>query len=120
MSIIDIYSFQKYFKDSHFYRARGSFIGSLLPVDKNIVFHRYIAWVVAFFAGVHMYQILEFFFSNQVSLAHMFNYNRLSQATPADLTKMYGTKAPAAAPTTYKLAFQTLPGTTGNDLCCFP
>jgi len=80
--------------------ARGSFIGSLLPVDKNIVFHRYIAWCVAFFAGVHI-------------MAHMFNYNRLSQATAADLTTMYGNKAPAAAPTTYALAFKTLPGTTG-------
>jgi len=28
---------------------RGTWLGSLLPVDKSIVFHRYIAWTCAFF-----------------------------------------------------------------------
>lgn len=44
----------------------------------------------------------------------MFNYNRLSQATPEDLAKMYGDRAPAAAPKATTLAFKTLPGTTGK------
>jgi len=43
---------------------RSSFLGSLIPVDKNIVFHRYMGWAIAFFAAIHI-------------VAHFFNYHAL-------------------------------------------
>jgi hypothetical protein len=33
---------------------RGTFLGDFLPIDKNIIHHRYIAWSIMFFAMCHM------------------------------------------------------------------
>jgi hypothetical protein len=36
-------------------RVRGTWVGTYLPIDKNIVFHKGIAWTIAAFATVHTY-----------------------------------------------------------------
>jgi len=43
---------------------RASFLADLIPLDKNIVFHRSMAWVIAFYTAVHI-------------ISHYFNYNNL-------------------------------------------
>eukprot|EP01119_Soliformovum_irregulare_P016622 TRINITY_DN4848_c0_g1_i1.p1 TRINITY_DN4848_c0_g1~~TRINITY_DN4848_c0_g1_i1.p1 ORF type:complete len:540 (-),score=181.21 TRINITY_DN4848_c0_g1_i1:32-1561(-) len=83
---------------------RGSFLGSLLPFDKNIVFHRYIAWTIALQTAIH-------------AGSHYFNYLYISQANATQL-KTLG-QNPANPPTTWTLAFTTIPGSTGHivSLC---
>lgn len=76
---------------------RGTFLGTYLPIDKNIIFHRYIAWSIAFFSFVH-------------TIAHYFNFKTLSTAKLADLKPL----GMAAVPTAEALAFITLPGWTGH------
>eukprot|EP01114_Cavostelium_apophysatum_P013973 TRINITY_DN3498_c0_g2_i1.p1 TRINITY_DN3498_c0_g2~~TRINITY_DN3498_c0_g2_i1.p1 ORF type:complete len:525 (+),score=130.81 TRINITY_DN3498_c0_g2_i1:127-1701(+) len=76
---------------------RGTFLGSVLPVDKNIVFHRYIAWTTLFWTAVHI-------------MAHMFNYNKFATADPTELDEVLG----MAVPTQAALAYTTLAGTTGH------
>jgi hypothetical protein len=34
--------------------VRGTFLGNYLPIDKNIVFHRNIAWAIAFYTALHL------------------------------------------------------------------
>jgi len=77
---------------------RGTWLGSLLPVDKTIVFHRYIAWTCAFFAAWHI-------------MAHMFNYNKLATSTLDQLKIM--NPAATTIPTQISLLWTTLPGATG-------
>lgn len=77
---------------------RGSFLGSIVPFDKNIIFHRYIAWSTAFFAAVHI-------------MSHYFNYNRFANLDITTLTNVFGIKA---VPTQAKLAYTTIPGATGH------
>lgn len=40
-------------------RLRGTWVGSVFPVDKAIVFHRYVAWTMGLFSTIHMYVILS-------------------------------------------------------------
>lgn len=77
---------------------RGTFVGTYLPIDKNIIFHRYIAAVIALYTAAHM-------------MSHFMNYLHMSQLTaPADLA-LVGLKA---TPTTEQLAFTTTAGATGH------
>jgi len=79
---------------------RATFIGSYLPIDKNIIFHRYIAWTIAFYAAAHI-------------IAHYFNYLKMSKLQDAQWALISGIPQPPAARTTWKLAFTKLPGLTG-------
>lgn len=91
---------------------RGTWVGSVLPVDKAIVFHRYVAWTMGFFATVHI-------------LAHWINYARVHGAKDpeglATLTAL-GLIPPAEpgqtqkTPSISKLAFTTIPGGTGHAM----
>lgn len=81
--------------------VRGTFLGSYLPIDKNIIFHRYIAWTIAFWSAIHM-------------TAHYFNYLRLSQTT--DLARLKALLNANANPDPMTLAWSTLPGATGHIL----
>jgi len=72
-------------------------VGTYLPIDKNIIFHRYIAWSIAFFAAVH-------------TVAHYFNFNAISHAQPDQLAVLHMKKQL----TTQQLAWTTLPGSTGH------
>jgi len=79
---------------------RGTFLGTYLPIDKNIIFHRYIAWTIAMYTFVHC-------------IAHYFNFNTLSTSRLEDL-EVLGMKAVPTAPA---LAFSSLPGATGHIVC---
>eukprot|EP01118_Nematostelium_gracile_P004441 TRINITY_DN1519_c0_g2_i1.p1 TRINITY_DN1519_c0_g2~~TRINITY_DN1519_c0_g2_i1.p1 ORF type:complete len:645 (-),score=197.43 TRINITY_DN1519_c0_g2_i1:46-1980(-) len=50
--------------------VRTTVVGAFVPTDKNIIFHRYMAWVIAFYTFVHV-------------MGHYFNYYQ--QATMSDL-----------------------------------
>jgi len=78
---------------------RGTFLGTYLPIDKNIVFHRYIAWTIAVFTCVHIF-------------AHFFNFLNLSTSPNVILVEelLHMTYQPTAS----QLAFLTLPGSTGH------
>jgi len=80
---------------------RGTFLGTYLPIDKNIIFHRNLAWVIAAFAALH-------------TIAHYFNYHTIAtyQGDPADL-EIAGLKV-TTIPSAAKLAYTTLPGSTGH------
>lgn len=79
---------------------RGTFLGTFLPIDKNIVFHRYLAWTVAFWAFVH-------------TVAHLFNFYNVSiHKDEDDLAAMnQKVNTPIA-----ELAYLSLPGATGHML----
>lgn len=78
-------------------KIRGSFLGTYLPIDKNIIFHRYIAWTIAFWTFLHVG-------------AHYFNFNNLEKATPAQLSVL----GLETAPTRASLAYTALPGWSGH------
>lgn len=90
---------------------RGTWVNNFLPIDKNIVFHRYMGWVCMFWAVVH-------------AIAHYTNYYKIMNANPATLQQVapllvqHGVVAGTDA---YALAFTTLPGATGHIalLCMF-
>jgi len=76
---------------------RSSFIGDLIPVDKNIVFHRYMGYTIGIFATIHI-------------MGHMWNYNAIEHhATPVQLGWFGFDKAPNM----YLLLWGTLSGSTG-------
>eukprot|EP00179_Madagascaria_erythrocladioides_P019363 CAMPEP_0198337834 /NCGR_PEP_ID=MMETSP1450-20131203/31445_1 /TAXON_ID=753684 ORGANISM="Madagascaria erythrocladiodes, Strain CCMP3234" /NCGR_SAMPLE_ID=MMETSP1450 /ASSEMBLY_ACC=CAM_ASM_001115 /LENGTH=579 /DNA_ID=CAMNT_0044042673 /DNA_START=77 /DNA_END=1816 /DNA_ORIENTATION=+ len=87
-----------------------------LPLDKNIVFHRYIAWTIAFLVFAHMG-------------AHYFNYyyiayvgglrdaNELDRLLNGRIIPRGGvTVNDAAWPTPMRIAWTTIPGVTGHLL----
>jgi len=75
---------------------RETGFGDLVPVDKNLVFHRYIAAVILFFTVMHI-------------TAHMFNYLALESAPLEKLAYMgYTEHTPA-----YVSLFMRIPGVTG-------
>lgn len=80
---------------------RTSFVGPYIPVDKNIIFHRYMGWCIVFFAGLHIG-------------GHFFNYHTLS-STSLDLLALMNKQGikPAANPLAFNLMYTTLPGATG-------
>ncbi|EGG13423.1 superoxide-generating NADPH oxidase flavocytochrome [Cavenderia fasciculata] len=79
---------------------RGTFLNNYVPFDKNIIFHRYIAWVICLATFVHV-------------MAHFRNFHVQSTTDLADL-KLIGIQE---VPTTWGLAFRTLAGWTGHVLC---
>ncbi|ELR18264.1 cytochrome b245 heavy chain, putative [Acanthamoeba castellanii str. Neff] len=80
---------------------RGTVVGTYLPIDKSIVFHRRIAWMIAFLTIVH-------------ATAHYVNYNTTENYPNIieykDRTGFKGN----SLPTTWESAWTTLAGTTGH------
>eukprot|EP01119_Soliformovum_irregulare_P001030 TRINITY_DN10773_c0_g1_i1.p1 TRINITY_DN10773_c0_g1~~TRINITY_DN10773_c0_g1_i1.p1 ORF type:complete len:440 (+),score=68.16 TRINITY_DN10773_c0_g1_i1:29-1321(+) len=79
---------------------RGTFLGSILPFDKNIVFHRYIAWTICGYAWAH-------------GCAHMFNYKNIAAVQDPTQLTILGMNT-TVVPTSAQLAYTTLPGATGH------
>ncbi|KAF9278426.1 hypothetical protein BGZ68_008581, partial [Mortierella alpina] len=89
---------------------RSTFLNDIVPFDKNVLFHKTIAWSVVFFSIVH-------------SVSHYVNYHRLEkvqvlaleqqQAPPAHVGKK---EADAASMTAQAMALLTGPGLTGHIL----
>eukprot|EP00163_Fabomonas_tropica_P025137 TRINITY_DN4330_c1_g1_i1.p1 TRINITY_DN4330_c1_g1~~TRINITY_DN4330_c1_g1_i1.p1 ORF type:complete len:624 (+),score=177.33 TRINITY_DN4330_c1_g1_i1:335-2206(+) len=97
---------------------RPTFLANIIPLDKNIVFHKHIAMFIALLAVVH-------------TVAHYYNFMTLSQA-PADalnlivpnLSKPSDTPNPlfpgkflgtlTTAPNVHWFSFISLPGWTGH------
>jgi len=77
--------------------VRSSFLGSVIPVDKNIIFHRYMGWSIALFTAMHI-------------MGHMHNYYALSQIKDLVILASIGFKK---TPSTTQLLFQTVAGLTG-------
>jgi len=73
-----------------------------LPIDKNLVFHRYLAWTILILAIIH-------------ACSHFFNYLYISTypGDPANLSAV-GLSGLQAPPSTMFLAWQTLSGATGH------
>lgn len=76
---------------------RGTWINNYLPIDKNLVFHKFCAWWIALHTAIH-------------SVAHFWNFHKLSITPLADLQKI----GFAAVPTIRALSFFSLPGSTGH------
>lgn len=79
---------------------RGTCLGDYFPIDKNIIFHRYIAWTIAFFSGVHI-------------CAHFFNFRNIVRGA-RDNDEFRETLNQSEDVTERDLAFSTLPGSTGH------
>jgi len=89
---------------------RGTWVGSVFPVDKAIVFHRYVAWAMGLFSTIHI-------------LAHWINYHRVHMVGGAELVllRQYGVAKPdgdgvLAPPKISTLAYLTIPGGTGHAM----
>lgn len=84
--------------------VRSSVLGAFIPTDKNIIFHRYMAWVIAFYTIVHV-------------IAHYFNYNTQAQMSDDTYSKLVGRLVTDPIVTrsrfTYNLAFARVAGATG-------
>jgi hypothetical protein len=85
--------------------VRGTWVGTYIPIDKNIVFHKGIAWTIAAFATVH-------------TAAHFYNFYQLSLANINSLKQLglLDSTATQNYPVTY-YAFETIPGVTGHLVC---
>jgi predicted ferric reductase len=77
---------------------RGTFVGNYLPIDKNIVFHRNLAWATAFWSAVH-------------TVAHLFNFYHVS--THEDEEDLKAINQNLNTPLQH-YAYATLPGWTGH------
>eukprot|EP01129_Flabellula_baltica_P008710 TRINITY_DN3494_c0_g1_i1.p1 TRINITY_DN3494_c0_g1~~TRINITY_DN3494_c0_g1_i1.p1 ORF type:complete len:532 (-),score=96.35 TRINITY_DN3494_c0_g1_i1:27-1622(-) len=76
---------------------RGTFVGTYLPIDKNIVFHKGLAWIILGFATLHV-------------TAHFYNFKKIS-ITP----NQEQTDAGLPGQNDYiVLAYTALPGWTGQ------
>ncbi|KAF2077058.1 hypothetical protein CYY_001625 [Polysphondylium violaceum] len=77
---------------------RGTFVNNYIPIDKNIIFHKFVAWVIAAASFAHV-------------MAHLNNFRLLEQADEQTL-KDIGRGFPG--PTIRHSAFLTLAGWTGH------
>ena len=84
---------------------RTTFLCKFLPLDKNIVFHKGIAWVILFWVLVHMG-------------SHHLNYYRLSTTDRTILAQLTPVKGGVGDPliTTWQWSYTTIPGATGHML----
>lgn len=78
---------------------RGTWVNNYVPLDKNMVFHKFAAWWIAFHTALH-------------SVAHFWNFQKIA-ATPLPALKALGLPFDSV-PTAYQLAFFSLPGSTGH------
>ncbi|KAF8938876.1 hypothetical protein BGZ58_011246 [Dissophora ornata] len=84
---------------------RSSFLNDIVPFDKNIMFHKTVAWSIVFFSVVHI-------------VSHYVNYYHLEQQQQHQLQK--GAKGSEESATGHKtaqyMAIMTGPGATGHVL----
>ncbi|KAF9945456.1 hypothetical protein BGZ72_001315, partial [Mortierella alpina] len=81
---------------------RSTFLNDIVPFDKNIMFHKTIAWSVVFFSVVH-------------SVSHYVNYHRLEKVQVS--AQEQASEGKKAAPMTAQaMALLTGPGLTGHIL----
>lgn len=76
---------------------RGTFVNDFVPIDKNLVFHKFCAWWIAICTATHC-------------VSHFHNFLVLSGATPAQLSALKRTFAPSVP----QQAFYSISGTTGH------
>jgi len=79
---------------------RGTWVSNVYPFDKNIVFHKHIAAVIAFWAGSHI-------------IAHMFNWSSIYNANIDTVNAITG-QSFTTLPSPYTSAFLIVPGWTGQ------
>uniref|UniRef100_A0A6B2L207 FAD-binding FR-type domain-containing protein n=1 Tax=Arcella intermedia TaxID=1963864 RepID=A0A6B2L207_9EUKA len=85
--------------------VRGTWVGTYLPIDKNINFHKWLAWAVAFFTTLH-------------SVAHFVNVYNMAYVTPAATLIQLGLLKQGGIPKNpWEWAFTTIPGATGVFTC---
>jgi len=78
---------------------RGTWVGTHLPIDKNIIFHKGIAWVIMILTSIHVF-------------SHFVNYKNISELGTPQLAQLQIQQS-----STFGLAYGTLPGITGNIVC---
>eukprot|EP01132_Coremiostelium_polycephalum_P005567 gene5567-6933_t len=78
--------------------VRGTFINNYIPIDKNIVFHRLVAWVICGATFAHV-------------MAHFNNYRIISTSTLEEI-QVLGERT--SVPSAISLAFTTLAGWSGH------
>eukprot|EP01128_Nolandella_sp_AFSM9_P005127 TRINITY_DN2434_c0_g1_i1.p1 TRINITY_DN2434_c0_g1~~TRINITY_DN2434_c0_g1_i1.p1 ORF type:complete len:535 (-),score=75.71 TRINITY_DN2434_c0_g1_i1:129-1733(-) len=80
---------------------RGTWVGTHLPIDKNIIFHQNIGWAVCFLGAVH-------------GAAHCINFYRIAETVPTTVLAELGIIEPGTDPlTTWEFLFTKLAGATG-------
>ena len=75
-------------------------MNNLLPIDKAITFHKYIALLILFWTIMHI-------------MAHGFNWYAISTAPLAQLNAVLGTSY-TENPNVYQTAYLTIAGYTGT------
>eukprot|EP01125_Pyxidicula_operculata_P005860 TRINITY_DN204_c0_g1_i1.p1 TRINITY_DN204_c0_g1~~TRINITY_DN204_c0_g1_i1.p1 ORF type:complete len:529 (-),score=77.06 TRINITY_DN204_c0_g1_i1:121-1707(-) len=85
--------------------SRGTFVGTYLPVDKNISLHMGFAWLVLVLGSIH-------------TTAHFVNVYAIAHGKNLDLLVQLGVLKPGAVPPDpLTWAFTTVPGATGVVAC---
>jgi len=81
--------------------VRGTWVGSYLPVDQNISLHKLLAWLIMFFATIHV-------------VAHCVNFYKIAYVVDPTVLIQLGLLQPGQTPPTpWQAVFSTLPGATG-------
>eukprot|EP01112_Ceratiomyxa_fruticulosa_P000009 TRINITY_DN0_c1_g1_i1.p1 TRINITY_DN0_c1_g1~~TRINITY_DN0_c1_g1_i1.p1 ORF type:complete len:525 (+),score=105.37 TRINITY_DN0_c1_g1_i1:195-1769(+) len=78
---------------------RSTWVNTYLPIDKNIIFHKLLAFLIAVGTIIH-------------AMAHYINYLRLSHAPLKTLTSL--SPLLTAVPTISGLCYTSIPGATGH------
>eukprot|EP01127_Copromyxa_protea_P014318 TRINITY_DN3968_c0_g1_i1.p1 TRINITY_DN3968_c0_g1~~TRINITY_DN3968_c0_g1_i1.p1 ORF type:complete len:566 (-),score=129.27 TRINITY_DN3968_c0_g1_i1:52-1749(-) len=80
--------------------VRSTWVGSYLPIDDNIKFHKYLGWVLATLSSIHV-------------LAHGVNFYKIGFEADANDLAEIGMLARGKEPATPWESLTTLPGATG-------
>lgn len=76
---------------------RGTWVNNYVPIDKNLVFHKFCAWFIAIMTIIHC-------------VSHFHNFYQYTITSPAMLLTIGMTKTP----TVPSQAFYNIPGSTGH------
>jgi predicted ferric reductase len=76
---------------------RGTWVNNYIPIDKNLVFHKFCAWLIAIMTTIHC-------------VSHFWNFHRYTITSEEDLA-LIGRTPPIHIS---KLAFTTISGSTGH------
>jgi len=76
---------------------RGTWVNNYVPIDKNLVFHKFCAWTIAVMTAIHC-------------VSHFWNFHQYSITDPALLAQI----GRNSVPTVRGLAYQSIAGVTGH------
>lgn len=89
---------------------RGTWAGNVIPIDKNIIFHRNVAWMMMLASTIH-------------TVSHFINYQKISAANAVERVILYelglislGPDGKPQSPSVFYNSYASVPGYTGHAI----